>query len=51
MTEEKFKKKTSNQKAKEEYEKIKAERAKKKEVNFKQIFWDCRETKLLQIGP
>uniref|UniRef100_A0A493TI98 Coiled-coil domain containing 59 n=1 Tax=Anas platyrhynchos platyrhynchos TaxID=8840 RepID=A0A493TI98_ANAPP len=30
-TEEKFKKKTSNQKAKEEYEKIKAERAKKKE--------------------
>ncbi|NXK44956.1 TAP26 protein, partial [Chauna torquata] len=31
MTEGKFKKKTSNQKAKEEYEKIKAERAKKKE--------------------
>ncbi|NXA19089.1 TAP26 protein, partial [Ibidorhyncha struthersii] len=31
MTERKFKKKTSNQKAKEEYEKIKAERAKKKE--------------------
>ncbi|KAM6425739.1 thyroid transcription factor 1-associated protein 26 [Rhynochetos jubatus] len=31
MTEGKFKKKTSNQKAKEEYEKIKAERARKKE--------------------
>ncbi|NXL50358.1 TAP26 protein, partial [Podilymbus podiceps] len=31
MTERKFKKKTSNQKAKEEYEKIKAERARKKE--------------------
>ncbi|XP_025956184.1 thyroid transcription factor 1-associated protein 26 [Dromaius novaehollandiae] len=31
ITERKFKKKTSNQKAKEEYEKIKAERAKKKE--------------------
>ncbi|KFQ50313.1 Thyroid transcription factor 1-associated protein 26, partial [Pelecanus crispus] len=31
MTESKFKKKTSNQKAKEEYEKIKAERARKKE--------------------
>uniref|UniRef100_A0A674HXF3 Coiled-coil domain containing 59 n=1 Tax=Terrapene triunguis TaxID=2587831 RepID=A0A674HXF3_9SAUR len=30
MTQRKFKKKTSNQKAKEEYEKIKAERAKKK---------------------
>lgn len=39
MTEEKFKKKTSNQKAKEEYEKIKAERAKKKEVNLKKYFW------------
>ncbi|NXU24641.1 TAP26 protein, partial [Thalassarche chlororhynchos] len=37
MTEGKFKKKmTSNQKAKEEYEKIKAERARKKEVNLKQ---------------
>ncbi|NXS94949.1 TAP26 protein, partial [Jacana jacana] len=35
-TEGKFKKKTSNQKAKEEYEKIKAERARKKEVNLKQ---------------
>ncbi|NWR65325.1 TAP26 protein, partial [Bucorvus abyssinicus] len=31
MTEGKFRKKTSNQKAKEEYEKIKAERARKKE--------------------
>ncbi|NXC74617.1 TAP26 protein, partial [Anhinga anhinga] len=31
MTEGKFKKKTSNQKAKEEYEKIQAERARKKE--------------------
>ncbi|NXC36725.1 TAP26 protein, partial [Campylorhamphus procurvoides] len=31
VTEGKFKKKTSNQKAKEEYEKIKAERARKKE--------------------
>ncbi|NXT84908.1 TAP26 protein, partial [Zapornia atra] len=31
MTEGKFKKKTSNQKAKEEYERIKAERARKKE--------------------
>ncbi|XP_051464952.1 thyroid transcription factor 1-associated protein 26 [Apus apus] len=31
MTEAKFKKKTSNQKAKEEYEKIQAERARKKE--------------------
>ncbi|NWR90923.1 TAP26 protein, partial [Furnarius figulus] len=31
VTEAKFKKKTSNQKAKEEYEKIKAERARKKE--------------------
>ncbi|KFQ28515.1 Thyroid transcription factor 1-associated protein 26, partial [Mesitornis unicolor] len=31
VTERKFKKKTSNQKAKEEYEKIKAERARKKE--------------------
>ncbi|XP_009325929.1 PREDICTED: thyroid transcription factor 1-associated protein 26 [Pygoscelis adeliae] len=31
MTEGKFKKKTSNQKAKEEYEKIKAERARKRE--------------------
>ncbi|NXD88304.1 TAP26 protein, partial [Halcyon senegalensis] len=31
MTEGKFKKKTANQKAKEEYEKIKAERARKKE--------------------
>ncbi|KFP59368.1 Thyroid transcription factor 1-associated protein 26, partial [Cariama cristata] len=31
MNEGKFKKKTSNQKAKEEYEKIKAERARKKE--------------------
>uniref|UniRef100_A0A8C8BJ21 Coiled-coil domain containing 59 n=1 Tax=Otus sunia TaxID=257818 RepID=A0A8C8BJ21_9STRI len=31
MSEGKFKKKTSNQKAKEEYEKIKAERARKKE--------------------
>lgn len=36
MTEGKFKKKTSNQKAKEEYEKIKAERARKREVNLKQ---------------
>lgn len=36
MTEGKFKKKTSNQKAKEEYEKIKAERARKKEVNLEQ---------------
>ncbi|OXB69005.1 hypothetical protein ASZ78_012833 [Callipepla squamata] len=35
-TEGKFKRKTSNQKAKEEYEKIQAERAKKKEVNVKQ---------------
>ncbi|TFK11300.1 proteasome activator complex subunit 3 [Platysternon megacephalum] len=33
ITQRKFKKKTSNQKAKEEYEKIKAQRAKKKEVN------------------
>ncbi|NXS01256.1 TAP26 protein, partial [Oxylabes madagascariensis] len=31
VTQEKFKNKTSNQKAKEEYEKIKAERARKKE--------------------
>ncbi|NXK30294.1 TAP26 protein, partial [Piprites chloris] len=31
VTQQKFKKKTSNQKAKEEYEKIKAERARKKE--------------------
>lgn len=36
MTQEKFKNKTLNQKAKEEYEKIKAEHARKKEVNFKQ---------------
>jgi len=36
MTEGKFKKKTSNQKAKEEYEKIKAEHARKKEVTLKQ---------------
>lgn len=36
VTQEKFKNKTSNQKAKEEYEKIKAERARKKEVNLKQ---------------
>lgn len=35
-TEGKFKKKTSNQKAKEDYEKIQAERAKKREVNVKQ---------------
>lgn len=35
-TQEKFKNKTSNQKAKEDYEKIKAERARKEEVNLKQ---------------
>lgn len=36
VTQEQFKNKTSNQKAKEEYEKIKAERARKKEVNLEQ---------------
>lgn len=37
MTQEKFKNKTSNQKAKEEYEKIKAEHARKKEVNLNRV--------------
>lgn len=36
VTQKKFKNKTSNQKAKEEYEKIKAEHDRKKEVNSKQ---------------
>lgn len=43
MTEGKFKKKTSNQKAKEEYEKIKAERARKKEVTETEFFLYCRQ--------
>lgn len=39
ITEGNLKKKTANQKAKEEYEKIKAERARKKEVNIKQRYF------------